>query len=104
MQEERILPYRTSLPFSTLTVLSHFEMLSRLENLISVGSTIESTSLIFGYGLDLFYRRITPSNPFDVISDDFDFLILFGMLFGVVAAIYGAKYFGDRKKLGAEWA
>ncbi|ETO22708.1 hypothetical protein RFI_14487 [Reticulomyxa filosa] len=95
-QEEKLRPYLQFLPFNTLTVVSHEYTLNRLKSVISVGSTIESTTLIFGSGLDMFYRRLTPSDTFDRISDDFDFLVLFGMLVGIVVAIVVTKYMGQR--------
>uniref|UniRef100_A0A914HS65 ER membrane protein complex subunit 1 n=1 Tax=Globodera rostochiensis TaxID=31243 RepID=A0A914HS65_GLORO len=39
-------------------------------------SGLETTSLVFAYGIDLFYTRVTPSGTFDILKDDFDLLFL----------------------------
>lgn len=51
-------------------------------------SGLESTSLVFVYGLDLFYTRVTPSGTFDILKDDFDYvLIALVMVVLVVASV-----------------
>ena len=37
---------------------------------------MESTALMFAYGLDLFYTRLSPSKTFDLLPDDFPYALL----------------------------
>jgi hypothetical protein len=37
---------------------------------------LESTCLVFTYGLDLYFTRVTPSRLFDVLKEDFDYLFI----------------------------
>ena len=88
---------------STLSIVTHGLLLKRISSMASASAAIESTTVLFGYGLDIFHRRLTPSGAFDRIGDDFDFLILFGILFGIVFAINAAGYYGRRKKMQEQW-
>jgi len=60
-----------------------------VKTIISNPATLESTSLVVAYGLDIFLTRRSPSNTFDVLSDSFNkpFLII-TMTTIVIAVIY----------------
>ena len=81
-KEEMLLPYDGSLKFNPFLTISQFHSLSHLKELKSTQTYIESTSLLFGYGLDLFSRRLSPSNQFDMLAADFDYLMLILVLSG----------------------
>lgn len=101
---EFLISYRKFLPFQSLWVLSEeHNMLNTVRGLVSVSTPIESTSLVFGYGVDFFFRRISPSRNFDTIPNDFDYLMLFLILGGVIVAIFVAKKLAQRRKLSKEW-
>ena len=64
---EQLLPYSPFLPFTHNSVLSHARQIAGLRRVISVPTYLESTTVIFGSGLDLFGRRYSPSQPFDIL-------------------------------------
>jgi len=37
---------------------------------------MESTIFVFGYGIDNFMIRTSPDKPFDMITEDFNYLVL----------------------------
>lgn len=39
-------------------------------------SKLESTSLVLAVGLDLFFARVAPSKPFDVLSEEFNHVLV----------------------------
>lgn len=39
-------------------------------------SKLESTSLVLAVGLDLFFTRVTPSKPFDLLSEEFNHVMV----------------------------
>ena len=49
-----------------------------LRGVVLAPSSMESTSLLFAHGLDLFYTRLSPSRTFDLLPDDFPFALLVG--------------------------
>jgi hypothetical protein len=63
---------------------------------------LESTSLVFVYGLDLFFTRIAPSGTFDVLGEDFNKVQLV-LTVGLGIAIMVTKPMVRRKKLRERW-
>ena len=53
--------------------------------------------------LDIFYARVTPSKTFDILKDDFDFLLIAAVLIALVTFSYLAKLLAARKSLNAAW-
>jgi len=40
-----------------------------LRGVVATSSLLESTSLVAAYGLDVFFSRVTPANPFDLLDE-----------------------------------
>ena len=64
---------------------------------------LESTVLVFVYGLDLYGTRVAPSKGFDLIKDDFEHLMIAGVLVFLVAASFGTRKLAQRKMLNQAW-
>ena len=45
---------------------------AKTRKIMTSPALLESTSLVFAYGLDLFFTRVAPSNTFDVLSESFN--------------------------------
>ena len=71
--------------------------------IVTSPAPIESTSLVFAYGFDLFGSRVAPLNTFDVLSESFDKVQLVLANGGLTAAIAIAKPMMNRKKLRERW-
>ena len=70
----------------------------------STGPTdLESTSVVFVYGLDLYCTRVTPSKGFDLLKDDFDYYIIAAVLLALVLASVGSRKFSQLKNLKMAW-
>lgn len=103
-KEEQLIPYKKYIPFNNFWTLSQEYTLNRINNAISIGSPIESTSIFLGYGqLDYFYTTLKPSKNFDTIPPDFDYAMLALILSGVCIAIFVAKQMVQSKKIKKEW-
>ena len=50
---------------------------------VTSAAVLESTSLVLGVGLDLFWMRVAPSGEFDVLSEGFSR----GQLLATIAAL-----------------
>ena len=66
-------------------------------------SLLESTSLVFAYGLDLFFTRVAPSSTFDVLSENFNKAQLVLTVGGLVIAIMVTKPMVAKKRLKERW-
>ena len=87
-KEEGMIPYRADLPHLGTDMITHIHQIAKLRKIITQHAGSESSSLVFAFGLDLFFSRITPVGGFDVLNDDFNYpmllLTVFSMLFVVI--------------------
>jgi len=102
-QEEMLIKYDPVIPADPRLVISHRYEVANVRKIITSPALLESTSLIFAYGLDLFGSRVTPSNTFDVLSESFNKAQLVLTIGGLTAAIAIAKPMVKRKKLKERW-
>jgi len=71
-QLEGLFKYTPNLEFHPQWYLNHKREVFGLKNILSVPAAVESTSLVFAYGLDVFGTRIAPSGTFDVLGKEFN--------------------------------
>jgi ER membrane protein complex subunit 1 len=129
-QEEWLLQYDPVLPDDAHRVLSHsyhvryhisplfyeytiwtkclfFPSLSsqvaNIRRILTSPAYLESTSLVFAYGLDLFFTRVAPSGTFDVLSETFNKVQLVFTICGLAAAILVTRPMVRRKRLREKW-
>jgi hypothetical protein len=76
---------------------------AHVERIVTAPALLESTSLVFAYGLDLFFTRVAPSNTFDVLSENFNKLQLVLTVSGLAVAIMVTKPMVGRKLLREKW-
>lgn len=86
---EGLVKYSPVVDFDPKWYLNHKREVFGIVGLITSPSLLESTSLVFAYGLDLFGTRVTPSFSFDVLGKDFNKL---QMLATVVALFVGVMF------------
>ncbi|EPQ55571.1 DUF1620-domain-containing protein [Gloeophyllum trabeum ATCC 11539] len=101
--EEMLIQYDPLLPYEPRAVLSHNYQVANVQRVITSPALLESTSLVFAYGLDLFHTRVTPSGTFDVLSENFNKAQLVFTVGGLLAAIIITKPMVQRKKLRERW-
>ncbi|KAH9942115.1 hypothetical protein B0H21DRAFT_526939 [Amylocystis lapponica] len=101
--EEWLIQYEAVLPDDPKRVLSHHYEVARTKHIITSPALLESTSLVFAYGLDLFFTRVAPSGTFDVLSENFNKVQLVLTIVGLALAIVIAKPIVQRKRLRERW-
>lgn len=84
--EEGLFKYNPSLEFDGNWYLTHAREVAGIRNVLSSPTLLESTSLVFAFGGDIFMTRVTPSQGFDVLGKSFSKLQL---LLTVVALAVG---------------
>ncbi|KAH7906600.1 hypothetical protein BJ138DRAFT_1015952 [Hygrophoropsis aurantiaca] len=102
-QEEMLIQYDAVLPDDPRFILSHNYKVANVRTIVTSPSLLESTSLVFAYGLDLFFTRVAPSNTFDVLSENFNKAQLVLTVAGLVIAIMVTKPMVARKRLKERW-
>lgn len=102
-REEGLIPYMPELPIPSESIINYDQTLMMVRGITTSPAHLESTSLVFAYGLDLFFTRVTPSKTFDILKDDFDHLLITGVLIFLIVASYISKLLAQRKALHAAW-
>ena len=102
-KEEALIIYHPSLGLNAKEIASYSLSLLGIENILSASTNRESTSIVIGYGLDIFCTRRTPSQSFDVLSPDFGYSGLLATIAGLLIAIAVARSFAERKKINDSW-
>ncbi|KAF9528732.1 hypothetical protein CPB83DRAFT_813238 [Crepidotus variabilis] len=101
--EEFLIEYDSLLPNDPRRVLSHNYKVAHVQKIITSPALLESTSLIFAYGLDLFMTRLAPSNTFDVLSENFNKAQLVLTVGGLAIAILITRPMVNKKRLREKW-
>ncbi|CAB4061283.1 EMC1 [Lepeophtheirus salmonis] len=96
MREPGLLPYIPELHLSSESVLNYNRTIIGPKKIITAHTGLESTSIVFVYGADLYCTQVHPSKGFDLLKDDFDYYVIASVLMGLVIAAYATK------KVGAE--
>lgn len=58
---------------------------------------------VVAYGLDIYQTRVYPSKQFDVLKDDYDYVLISSVLFGLVFATMITKRLAQVKLLNRAW-
>ena len=74
--EEGLFRYAPFLEFDGKWYLSHARDVAGIKEVLSCPTLLESTSLIFAYGSDIYGTRATPSQAFDILGKSFSKLQL----------------------------
>eukprot|EP01132_Coremiostelium_polycephalum_P006178 gene6178-7692_t len=72
-QEEGIIPYHSKINFPYYMFITQNTSVPFIRSMESKGFTdLESTTIVLIYGLDVFCTLVTPSLPYDILSDSFN--------------------------------
>ena len=71
-QMEGLVRYIPTIEFDPKWYLNHKREVLGIKDVITSPALVESTSLVFAYGHDLFGTRLSPSSSFDVLGKDFN--------------------------------
>lgn len=100
------LPQARSSPLRSLVLLhllTFTRQVARVKDILTSPSQLESTSLIFTYGLDLFQTRVSPSSTFDLLSEDFNRAQLGVTVVALALAIMATGPLVRKRALMRQW-
>ncbi|PAA92794.1 hypothetical protein BOX15_Mlig023688g2 [Macrostomum lignano] len=103
-QEEGLMPYHPEVPMSTQAIVNYNQSLHRVEGMVTVPTGLESTSLLFVHGTDLFCTRVQPSKMFDVLKADFDYAFIAAVTIGMIIGSFVTQRLAARKALFRLWS
>ncbi|CAO3700491.1 unnamed protein product [Rhizopus stolonifer] len=100
--EEMLIPYAPIPDERRLFSTYNLEVIG-VESIITSPSLLESTSVVFAYGLDTFFTQSSPSRQFDVLSEEFSKIQLLLTMVGLSTAIIVLGPIVRRKRINALW-
>ncbi|KAG8241973.1 DUF1620 super [Homalodisca vitripennis] len=103
LREEAVIPYVPELPTLPEAIINYNQTLLRVSGIHTSPSGLESTCLVTVYGLDLFYTRVAPSKTFDMLKEDFDYILITAVLVGLTVSAFMTKRLAARKALKQAW-
>ncbi|KAN0036965.1 hypothetical protein ACTFIV_002291 [Dictyostelium citrinum] len=102
--EEQLIPYKPMLQFPPWLFTTYNSTVVGLTTITSTGTDLESTSLVFAYGQpDVFCVLITPSLPYDILSDQFNHISLIVTSVTLLILAFVAKNYKNSLLLSKKW-
>ena len=87
-QEEGLFRYKPLLEFDPKLIITHDREVIGVKDVITSPALLESTSLVFAYGIDVFGTRVTPSAAFDILGKAFNKLSLMGTVVALAIGVF----------------
>lgn len=84
-------------------MLTYNQTVANLQGISTASAELESTTLVFAHGLDMFYVRMTPAKSFDLLPSDFNHGMLILLCLAFLVATFVTKALSKRKALQAAW-
>ncbi|KAK3519101.1 hypothetical protein QTP70_016312 [Hemibagrus guttatus] len=102
-REENLIPYSPEMPIRSEWFINYNQTVSRVRGIYTAPSGLESTCLVVAYGLDIYQTRVYPSKQFDVLKDDYDYVLISSVLLGLFFATMISKRLAEVKLLNRAW-
>ena len=102
-QEEGLFQYSPILELDSRTYLTHMREVIGVEKIMSSPSLLESTSLVFAYGHDIFGTRINPSGSFDVLGKNFNKVQLLLTVVALAAGVGALAPMVRKRQVDQRW-
>ncbi|KAK0613121.1 hypothetical protein B0T17DRAFT_398648 [Bombardia bombarda] len=96
--EEGLLRYHPVIEVDPKSVVSHERDVLGVKKIITSPAVVESTSLVFAYGVDVFGTRVAPSFLFDILGKGFNKVTLIGTVVGILGGLlFWGRWFGGSR-------
>jgi ER membrane protein complex subunit 1 len=90
VEAEGLMKYFPGMEIDPRTIVSHQRDVLGIKGIVAAPATVESTSLIIAYGVDIFGSRVAPSGVFDILGQGFNkatLILTVVALFGGVVSL-----------------
>lgn len=87
MEAEGLPKYGPVIEADPRQVVTHLRQVFGVKAILTAPAVVESTSLVFAYGVDVFGTRVMPSMTFDMLGKGFDKLTLVGTVASLVLGV-----------------
>jgi hypothetical protein len=101
--EEGLFKYAPFLEFDGKWYLTHSRDIADIRGIISSPTLLESTSLVFAFGVDIFGTRVTPSQAFDILGRGFSKLQLLATITVLTVGVIILRPMARKKEIDILW-
>lgn len=101
--EEGLIRYQPMIDLDPKLYLNHRNEVFGVKKIVTSPSGMESTSLVFSYGLDIFGTRISPSFAFDILGTSFNKVQLGLTVIGLTIGVFVVAPLITRKQTNQLW-
>ena len=101
--EEGLFRYDASLPLNPQQFLSHSREVMGVQKIMTSPTLLESTSMVFAFGHDIFGTQVAPSQTFDVLGKSFKKAQLVGTVVALYLGVMALRPIVRRKVVERGW-
>ncbi|KAB5562887.1 hypothetical protein GE09DRAFT_1110127 [Coniochaeta sp. 2T2.1] len=101
--EEGLMRYHPAIEIDPKMVITHERDVIGVKKIITSPVFVESTSLVFAFGVDVFGTRVAPSFLFDILGKGFNKLSLIATVVGLGLGVMALGPMVRRKQINTLW-
>ncbi|KAH8816855.1 hypothetical protein F5884DRAFT_237153 [Xylogone sp. PMI_703] len=101
--EEGLIRYHPVIEFDPKMIITHKREVFGIRDVITSPALLESTSLLFAYGIDAFGTRVAPSAAFDILGRTFNKSSLIATVAALGAGVAILAPMVRRKQINMRW-
>lgn len=87
MEAEGLIRYHPAIEIDPRQVITHQRDVIGVQKIITSPTVVESTSLVFSYGVDVFGSRVAPSFAFDILGKGFNKISLISTVLALTVGV-----------------
>ncbi|KAI0389427.1 DUF1620-domain-containing protein [Xylariaceae sp. FL0594] len=101
--EEGLSRYVPAIELDSRMTLTHSRDVLGVKDIITAPAILESTCLVFAYGIDIFGTRVAPSQAFDLLGKGFNKVTLLGTVLALTLGVLAMGPMVRRKQIDMRW-
>ncbi|KAF4776126.1 hypothetical protein HER10_EVM0003752 [Colletotrichum scovillei] len=104
MEAEGLIRYHPAIEIDPRQVITHQRDVIGVQKIITSPTIVESTSLVFSYGVDVFGSRVAPSFAFDILGKGFNKISLISTVLALTVGVAVLGPIVRKKQTNLRWA
>ncbi|PSS03181.1 hypothetical protein BD289DRAFT_401055 [Coniella lustricola] len=101
--EEGLMKYHPAIDIDPKLLITHERDVIGIQKIITAPVIVESTSLVFAFGIDIFGTRVAPSFVFDILGKGFNKVTLVATVAALMAGVLVLGPIIRRKQINMRW-
>ncbi|KAK3363318.1 hypothetical protein B0T25DRAFT_36755 [Lasiosphaeria hispida] len=101
--EEGLMRYHPIIEVDPKSIITHERDVIGVKKIITSPTVVESTGLVFAYGIDVFGTRVAPSFLFDILGKGFNKVTLVGTVVAITASVLALGPMVRKKQINGLW-